>query len=69
MTAGTWVGLLLVCTALVDLVLAFFVVGPRLPERSRRAVQMALVIGAVGILVLGVLYLSGRLGLGGGRSA
>jgi len=69
MTPGTWVGLILVGAALVDLVIAFFVVGPRLPDKNRRLVQLALVIGAVSILVLGVLYLSGIFGVGGERSA
>lgn len=69
MNTGTLVGLVLVLAAGLDLVLAFVVVGPRLPAQSRRAVQLSLVIGAVLILTLGVLFLSGALGPGGSASA
>lgn len=67
MTGGAWVGVLLVFLGLFDLVLAAFVLGPRLPPHSRRPVQLALVIGAVVSVTLGILLLSGALGTGSVR--
>ena len=67
MTAGAWVGLVLVGAGVIDLLVAFVLVGPRLPEQTRRPVQLALVIAAVLVIALGVLYLRGT--LGGERSA
>lgn len=64
MTSSAVIGVLLIVTGLVDLVLAFVVLGPRLPDKSRRTVQLALVVGAVFLVVLGVLVLGGVLGMG-----
>ena len=67
MTLGAWVGVLLLFMGLLDLVLAGFILGPRLPPQSRRPVQLALVIGAILTFTLGVLLLSGALGAGSVR--
>ena len=67
MTASAWVGLVLVGAGMLDLLVAFVFLGPRLPETTRRPVQLALVIGAVLVMALGVLYLRGI--VGGARSA
>jgi hypothetical protein len=69
MTPGTLVGVVLLFVGLLDLVLAFAVVGPRLPEKNRRPMQLALTVAAVGILVLGVLFLTGTIGPGAARHA
>jgi hypothetical protein len=59
MSTNQIVGIVLLFTGLVDLLLAFVVVGPRLPEERRHIVQMALVLGAVLLIALGALFLSG----------
>ncbi len=64
MSPGALVGVVLIFVGLLDLVLAFAVVGPRMPEKNRRFMQLVLSIAAVGILVLGVLYLTGTIGPG-----
>ncbi len=69
MTPGTLVGVVLLFVGLLDLVLAFAVVGPRLPEKNRRPMQVVLTIAAVGILVLGVLFLTGTIGPGAASHA
>ena len=55
------VGIALLCTGLLDIVLALVVVGPRLPEERRRFVQLALLTGAVLMIALGTAFLSGAL--------
>lgn len=68
MTSGQIVGIALLCTGLVDLLLGFVVVGPRVPNESRRrVVQIALTLGAVVLLALGTAFLSGALRLGADR--
>ena len=59
MSTNQIVGIVLLFTGLLDVILAFVVVGPRLPEERRRFVQMALVVGAVVMIALGTAFLSG----------
>ncbi len=66
MSTGQLVGLVLVVTGLLDLIMAFVVVGPRLPEERRRVVQISLVVGAVALLGLGIGFLTGSIGAGAG---
>ena len=67
MSSGQLVGAVLVLTGVLDLIMAFLVVGPRLPEERRRVVQMAMVVGSVVLLALGIVFLSGLVG-GGSRA-
>jgi cytochrome b561 len=63
--AHTLLGIALLSTSLVELVLAFFVVGPRIPdEGKRRAVTMAVAGAGVLMALLGGLLLAGVLGPG-----
>jgi hypothetical protein len=56
-------GLVLISTAIVDAVLAFRVVGPRIPdENRRRIVQVTLLASCAGMLALGAVLWSGALG-------
>ena len=64
MSPGALIGVVLIFVGLLDLVLAFAVVGPRLPEKNRGLMQLVLSVAAVGILVLGVLVLTGTIGPG-----
>ena len=64
MSSSTLIGVVLILVGLLDLILAFTVVGPRLPEKNRRLMQLVLSIAATAILVLGVLYLTGTIGTG-----
>ena len=64
MSTAQIVGLVFLFAGVVDLVLGFFVVGPRIPDESRRRiVQIALTLGAVTLLALGTAFLSGAIGL------
>lgn len=65
MTTGQIVGIAFVFAALVDLGVAFLLVGPRVPDEGRRqVVQIALTLGAVTLLILGIAFLAGALGVG-----
>jgi putative membrane protein len=66
MNTGKLIGMVLVLTALLDLVLAFAIVGPRLPEARRRVVQLSLALGSAVLLAIGVAFLTGAVGGGAG---
>jgi len=46
MTSGQIVGIAFIFSGLVDLVLGFTVIGPRIPDAGRRRIVMALTLGA-----------------------
>lgn len=62
MSSSLLVGVVLVATGALDIVLALVVVGPRLPEKKRKTVQMSMLLGAILVVVLGVLFLTGSVG-------
>ena len=53
---------LLAFLAVVDLVLAFWIVGPRIPEASRAAFRQAMLAGSVVMLVLATAFWFGIVG-------
>lgn len=68
MTSGQIVGIALLFAGIVDLLLGLVIVGPRVPDESRRrVVQIAITLGAVLLLALGTAFLSGAFALGGER--
>ncbi|MFQ5599781.1 MAG: hypothetical protein ACE5G2_04415 [Candidatus Krumholzibacteriia bacterium] len=65
MTVAQIVGIVFIFAAILDLVLGFVVVGPRIPEEGRRkVVQVGLSAGAVVLLALGAAFLAGVMGVG-----
>ena len=59
------VGVMLIAVAMLDVVLTFVVVGPRIADPSRRrTVQLAILAGAGAMLGLGAAFLAGALGAG-----
>jgi hypothetical protein len=53
------VGWVLIVSGLMDVAVALFVVGPRLPEARRGVVQKALFVGALVMFALGGSFLAG----------
>jgi hypothetical protein len=65
MSVGQIVGIVFFFTGLMDLILGFAFVGPRIENASnRRIVQMALVVGAVTLFALGAAFFTGAIGMG-----
>ena len=62
MSSSLLVGVVLVVMGALDIVLALVVVGPRLPERNRKTVQISMLLGALLVVAVGVLFLTGSLG-------
>jgi hypothetical protein len=63
-TSAQIAGSVLVAAGIFDLGLGFFFVGPRMPNaRARRILQIAMVIGAVTLIGLGLAIFTGALGL------
>jgi hypothetical protein len=63
MTTSQIVGLALVASALVDAVLTFKVIGPRIPDEGRRRiVTLSMLASCAGIVALGAALLAGALG-------
>ena len=48
MSSSLLVGVVLVATGALDIVLALVVVGPRLPEKNRKTVQMSMLLSVGG---------------------
>jgi len=62
-TSGQIAGIVLVLMGCLDLVVGFALVGPRMPNpRARHILQLAMVIGALTLVGLGVAFLTGILG-------
>ena len=63
MTSAQIAGIVLVAAGIFDLGLGFLFVGPRMPNaRARRILQIAMVIGAVTLIGLGLAIYTGALG-------
>jgi hypothetical protein len=56
------VGLVLVLVGAVDLMVGWGLVVPRAPEKSRSMLRAAFALGAVLMIALGTLFLTGVLG-------
>jgi hypothetical protein len=61
-SGGTLVGLVLILVGTIDLLVGWWLVAPRAPERSRPVLRMAFAVGAVVMIALGTLFLTGILG-------
>ncbi len=64
MDTGNLIGLVLVLVAVVDLVIGWTVVVPRVKEESRGVLRAALGGGAAVLFLIGALFLTGVLGAG-----
>jgi hypothetical protein len=65
MATNQLVGVVLIAAAMLDVVVTFIVVGPRIPDPSRRrTVQLAVLAGAGVMLGFGAAFLAGALGTG-----
>ena len=63
MSATQYVGLVLLLAGFMDILLAFVVVGPRIPDpERRRIVQLSLFVGAAAMIGLGAALLGRMLG-------
>ena len=65
MNTSQIVGIAFIFSGLVDLVIGFVVIGPRVPDAGRRRIlQIVFTVGAALLLAFGIAFLTGALGFG-----
>ena len=58
------VGICLIGAALLDVIVAFFVIGPKVPPENRAAIQGSIAFGGLVMAALGAAFLLGWIPLG-----
>lgn len=53
------VGLVLILVGISDPLVGLFIVGPRVPEESRKAVIISMVVGGIALISIGFAFLAG----------
>ncbi|MEZ5063622.1 MAG: hypothetical protein R3B81_02755 [bacterium] len=65
MSTARLIGALLIAVGVIDLVLGWYVIAPRVNPSARSVIRLALTIGAVFLVGLGVAFLSGWIPVAG----